>query len=238
MMEKKALYEGKAKIMYATENPDELLVYYKDDATAGNGAKKGTISDKGIMNNKMTAFFFDLLAKNGIEHHYISMPSDREMLVKKLDIVPLEVIIRNVAAGSLAQRLGLEEGVKMKMPVIEFCYKNDDLGDPMVNRYHILAMELATASELDEIEKVSLKINDILVKFLKEKKVDLIDFKLEFGRDKNGKIILADEISPDNCRFWDSDTHEKLDKDRFRRDLGNVEDAYKEMLKRLTGEER
>ncbi len=237
-MEKKALYEGKAKIMYATENPDELLVYYKDDATAGNGAKKGTISDKGIMNNKMTAFFFDLLAKNGIEHHYISMPSDREMLVKKLDIVPLEVIIRNVAAGSLAQRLGLEEGVKMKMPVIEFCYKNDDLGDPMVNRYHILAMELATASELDEIEKVSLKINDILVKFLKEKKVDLIDFKLEFGRDKNGKIILADEISPDNCRFWDSDTHEKLDKDRFRRDLGNVEDAYKEMLKRLTGEER
>ena len=237
-MEKKALYEGKAKIMYATENPDELLVYYKDDATAGNGAKKGTISDKGIMNNKMTAFFFDLLAKNGIEHHYISMPSDREMLVKKLDIVPLEVIIRNVAAGSLAQRLGLEEGVKMKMPVIEFCYKNDDLGDPMVNRYHILAMELATAAELDEIEKVSLKINDILVKFLKEKKVDLIDFKLEFGRDKNGKIILADEISPDNCRFWDSDTHEKLDKDRFRRDLGNVEDAYKEMLKRLTGEER
>ncbi len=237
-MEKKALYEGKAKIMYATENPDELLVYYKDDATAGNGAKKGTISDKGIMNNKMTAFFFDLLAKNGIEHHYISMPSDREMLVKKLDIVPLEVIIRNVAAGSLAQRLGLEEGVKMKMPVIEFCYKNDDLGDPMVNRYHILAMDLATAAELDEIEKVSLKINDILVKFLKEKKVDLIDFKLEFGRDKNGKIILADEISPDNCRFWDSDTHEKLDKDRFRRDLGNVEDAYKEMLKRLTGEER
>ena len=237
-MEKKALYEGKAKIMYATEQPDELLVYYKDDATAGNGAKKGTISDKGNMNNKMTAFFFDLLAKHGIEHHYISMPSEREMLVKKLEIIPLEVIIRNVAAGSLAQRLGLEEGVRMKMPVIEFCYKNDDLGDPMVNRYHILAMELATAEELDEIERVSLKINEILVKFLKEKKVDLIDFKLEFGRDKAGKVILADEISPDNCRFWDSDTHEKLDKDRFRRDLGNVEDAYKEMLKRLTGEER
>jgi len=235
---KKALYEGKAKIMYATEQPDELLVYYKDDATAGNGAKKGTISDKGIMNNKMTAFFFDLLAKHGIEHHYISMPSEREMLVKKLEIIPLEVIICNVAAGSLAQRLGLEEGVRMKMPVIEFCYKNDDLGDPMVNRYHILAMELATAEELDEIERVSLKINEILVKFLKEKKVDLIDFKLEFGRDKAGKVILADEISPDNCRFWDSDTHEKLDKDRFRRDLGNVEDAYKEMLKRLTGEER
>ena len=237
-MEKKALYEGKAKIMYATENPDELLVYYKDDATAGNGAKKGTIVGKGIMNNKMTAFFFDLLAKHGIEHHYISMPSEREMLVKKLDIIPLEVIIRNVAAGSLAQRLGLEEGTPMKMPIIEFCYKNDDLGDPMVNRYHILAMELASEAELAEIERASLKINEILVKFLKEKKVDLIDFKLEFGRDKNGKVILADEISPDNCRFWDSDTHEKLDKDRFRRDLGNVEDAYKEMLKRLTGEER
>ena len=237
-MEKKALYEGKAKIMYATENPEELLVYYKDDATAGNGAKKGTIVGKGIMNNKMTAFFFDLLAKHGIEHHYISMPSEREMLVKKLDIIPLEVIIRNVAAGSLAQRLGLEEGTPMKMPIIEFCYKNDDLGDPMVNRYHILAMELASEAELAEIERASLKINEILVKFLKEKKVDLIDFKLEFGRDKNGKVILADEISPDNCRFWDSDTHEKLDKDRFRRDLGNVEDAYKEMLKRLTGEER
>ena len=237
-MEKKALYEGKAKIMYATENPEELLVYYKDDATAGNGAKKGTIVGKGIMNNKMTAFFFDLLAKHGIAHHYLSMPSEREMLVKKLEIIPLEVIIRNVAAGSLAQRLGLEEGVPMKRPVIEFCYKNDDLGDPMVNRYHILAMDLATEKELDEIERVSLKINEILAKFLKEKKVDLIDFKLEFGRDKAGKVILADEISPDNCRFWDSDTHEKLDKDRFRRDLGNVEDAYKEMLKRLTGEER
>ena len=237
-MEKKALYEGKAKIMYATEHPEELLVYYKDDATAGNGAKKGTIAGKGIMNNKMTAFFFDLLAKHGIEHHYLSMPSEREMLVKKLEIIPLEVIIRNVAAGSLAKRLGLEEGVPMKMPIIEFCYKNDDLGDPMVNRYHILAVDLATEAELDEIERVSLKINEILVKFLKEKKVDLIDFKLEFGRDKDGKVILADEISPDNCRFWDSDTHEKLDKDRFRRDLGNVEDAYKEMLKRLTGEER
>ena len=235
-MEKKALYEGKAKIMYATENPDELLVYYKDDATAGNGAKKGTIADKGIMNNKMTAFFFDLLAKNGISHHYISMPSEREMLVKKLDIIPLEVIIRNVAAGSLAERLGMEEGTVLPTPVIEFCYKNDDLGDPMINRYHIRAMKLATDAEVDEIEKTSLKINDILKKFLKEKKVDLIDFKLEFGRDKDGKVILGDEISPDNCRFWDSDTHEKLAKDRFRRDMGNVEDAYKEMLKRLTGE--
>lgn len=235
-MEKKVLYEGKAKIMYETENPDELLVYYKDDATAGNGAKKGTIADKGIMNNKMSAFFFDLLAKEGIKHHYINMPSEREMLVKKLDIIPLEVIVRNVAAGSLAARLGLEEGTKMPIPIIEFCYKNDELGDPMVNRYHILAIKLATDDEITEIQNISLKINDILVKFLKSKKVDLIDFKLEFGRDKDGKVILADEISPDNCRFWDSDTHEKLDKDRFRRDLGGVEDAYKEMLKRLTGE--
>ena len=236
MERKEALYEGKAKIIYATDNPNEYLVYYKDDATAGNGAKRGTIVGKGIMNNKMSAFFFDLLAKEGIAHHYISRPSGREMIVKKLTIIPLEVIIRNVAAGSLAKRLGLEEGVPMPFPVIEYCYKNDDLGDPMLNRYHIRAMKIATDAELDEIERMSLKINDILTKFLKSKKVDLIDFKLEFGRDADGKIILADEISPDNCRFWDSDTKEKLDKDRFRRDLGNVEDAYKEMLHRLTGE--
>ena len=238
MEKKEALYEGKAKIMYATDNPDQLLVYYKDDATAGNGAKKGTIVDKGIMNNKITMFFFDLLAKEGIEHHVISMPSDREMIVKKLDIIPLEVIIRNVAAGSLAKRLGLEEGTPMSMPIIELCYKNDDLGDPMINNYHVLACKLATKEELAQIEAMSLKINDILVKYLKTKNIDLIDFKLEFGRDKDGKVILADELSPDNCRFWDTETHEKLDKDRFRRDLGNVEDAYKEILRRLTGEGR
>ena len=232
----KQIYEGKAKILYETSNPDELLVYYKDDATAGNGAKKGTIVDKGIMNNKMTAFFFDLLAKHGIKHHYISMPSDREMIVQKLQIVPLEVIVRNVAAGSLAKRLGLEEGVPMKRTVLEFCYKNDELGDPMLNRYHILAMDIATESELDEIARISFEVNDILTKFLKDRGVDLIDFKLEFGRNSKGEIILADEISPDNCRFWDSKTKEKLDKDRFRRDLGGVEDAYKEMLHRLTGE--
>ena len=232
----KQIYEGKAKILYETSNPDELLVYYKDDATAGNGAKKGTIVDKGIMNNKMTAFFFDLLAKHGIKHHYISMPSDREMIVQKLQIVPLEVIVRNVAAGSLAKRLGLEEGVPMKHTVLEFCYKNDELGDPMLNRYHILAMDIATESELDEIARISFEVNDILTKFLKDRGVDLIDFKLEFGRNSKGEIILADEISPDNCRFWDSKTKEKLDKDRFRRDLGGVEDAYKEMLHRLTGE--
>lgn len=232
----KQIYEGKAKILYETSNPEELLVYYKDDATAGNGAKKGTIVDKGIMNNKMTAFFFDLLAKHGIKHHYLSMPSEREMIVQKLQIVPLEVIVRNVAAGSLAKRLGLEEGVPMKRTVLEFCYKNDDLGDPMLNRYHILAMDLATESELDEIARVSFEVNEILKKFLADRGVDLIDFKLEFGRNSKGEIILADEISPDNCRFWDSKTKEKLDKDRFRRDLGGVEDAYKEMLHRLTGE--
>lgn len=236
MERKEALYEGKAKIIYATEKPNEYLVYYKDDATAGNGAKRGTITDKGIMNNKMTAFFFDLLAKEGIAHHYVSMPSDREMIVKKLNMIPLEVIVRNVAAGSLAKRLGLEEGVPMPMPIIEYCYKNDDLGDPMLNRYHIRAINIATDAELDEIERISLKVNDVLTKFLKKKHVDLIDFKLEFGKDAEGKIILADEISPDNCRFWDSGTKEKLDKDRFRRDLGGVEDAYKEMLHRLTGE--
>ena len=236
MERKEALYEGKAKIIYATEKPNEYLVYYNDDATAGNGAKRGTITDKGIMNNKMTAFFFDLLAKEGIAHHYVSMPSDREMIVKKLNMIPLEVIVRNVAAGSLAKRLGLEEGVPMPMPIIEYCYKNDDLGDPMLNRYHIRAINIATDAELDEIERISLKVNDVLTKFLKKKHVDLIDFKLEFGKDAEGKIILADEISPDNCRFWDSDTKEKLDKDRFRRDLGGVEDAYKEMLHRLTGE--
>lgn len=235
-MDKKVLYEGKAKILYSTDNPDEILEYYKDDATAGNGAKKGTIIDKGIMNNKITMFFFDLLAKEGIANHVIKLVSDREVLVKKLDIIPLEVIIRNVAAGSLAQRLGLEEGTPMSMPIIEMCYKNDDLGDPMVNRYHILACKMATAEELEEIESQALKINEIMTKFLKTKNIDLIDFKLEFGRDKQGNVILADEISPDNCRFWDSDTHEKLDKDRFRRDLGNVEDAYKEILRRLTGE--
>ena len=235
MEKKEALYEGKAKIMYATDKAEELICYYKDDATAGNGAKKGTIADKGVMNNKMTAFFFDLLQKEGIKHHYIKVLSPREALVKRLTIVPLEVIVRNVAAGSLAKRLGLSEGTPLKMPVIEYCLKDDALGDPMVNRYHILALEVATTAELDEIEKISLKVNGILQKFLKGKNVDLIDFKLEFGR-SDGGIILADEISPDNCRFWDSTTHEKLDKDRFRRDMGGEREAYQEMLRRLTGE--
>lgn len=237
MEKKEALYEGKAKIIYATDKADELLVYYKDDATAGNGAKKGTIADKGIMNNKMTAFFFELLEKQGIKTHYVSMPSDREMLVKKLDMIPLEVVMRNVAAGSLAERLGLEEGTVLSTPIVELYYKSDKLGDPMLNHYHIQAVGLATPEEVAKVEELGLKVNTILKDFLKEKKVDLIDFKLEFGR-YNGEVVLGDEISPDNCRFWDSDTHEKLDKDRFRRDLGNVEGAYKEMLRRLTGEER
>ncbi len=232
----KQIYEGKAKILYETDKPDELLVYYKDDATAGNGAKKGTIVDKGIMNNKMTKFFFDLLEKHGIKHHCLKMLSDREMLVQRLKIIPLEVIVRNVAAGSLSKRLGLPEGTPMKKTVLEYCYKNDELGDPMLNQYHIFAMDIATESELDQIAEMSFKINDILKKFLAERNVDLIDFKLEFGKNSAGEIILADEISPDNCRFWDSTTKEKLDKDRFRRDLGGVEDAYKEMLHRLTGE--
>ena len=236
-MEKKALYEGKAKLMYATENPDELLVYYKDDATAGNGAKKGTILEKGIMNNKISAFFFNLLTKEGIKNHYISMPSDREMLVKNLDIIPIEVVMRNVAAGSLATRLGLKEGTKMSQPIVELYYKSDELNDPMINHFHIKAMGIASQAEIDVIEAAGLKVNEILVKYLATKKSELIDFKLEFGRHK-GEIILGDEISPDNCRFWDSETHEKLDKDRFRRDLGNVEDAYKEILHRLTGEVR
>ncbi|BEU87621.1 phosphoribosylaminoimidazolesuccinocarboxamide synthase [Selenomonas sp. TAMA-11512] len=237
-MSKKLLYEGKAKIIYETENPDELLVYYKDDATAGNGAKKGTIVDKGIMNNKITTFFFDLLAKKGIEHHYLKVLSDREVLVRKLEIIPLEVVVRNIAAGSLAARLGLKEGTPMKCPIVELYYKNDDLNDPMINHYHIKAMEMASEAEIKTVEEAALRVNEILVDYLKTKDITLVDFKLEYGRDGNGKIILADEISPDNCRFWDSNTNEKLDKDRFRRDMGNVEDAYKEILKRLTGEVR
>lgn len=237
MEKKEALYEGKAKILYAAEKENELLVYYKDDATAGNGVKKGTIADKGIMNNKMTAFFFEMLAKEGIETHYVSMPSDREMIVKKLDMIPLEVVLRNVAAGSLATRLGFAEGTPLERPIVEFYYKSDPLGDPMLNHHHIQILKLATPEEVAELERLGLRINEILTKFLREKKVDLIDFKLEFGRFE-GRILLGDEISPDNCRFWDSETHEKLDKDRFRRDLGDVESAYKEMLRRLTGEER
>ncbi len=230
------LYEGKAKKVYATTDENLCIVSYKDDATAFNGLKKGTIMGKGAINNRVTNFLMQMLEKQGIPTHYVEELNDRETVVKKVSIVPLEVIVRNIAAGSLAKRLGLEEGYKMKKTVLEFSYKDDDLGDPMVNDYHILAMEYATEAELDQIKAYALKINEILSAYLKEANIELIDFKLEFGKTADGTIVLADEISPDTCRFWDTVTHEKLDKDRFRRDLGGVEDAYQEVLKRLLGE--
>lgn len=230
------LYEGKAKKVFATQNPDLCIVSYKDDATAFNGAKKGTILGKGAINNRVTNHLMGLLEKNGIPTHLVKELSDRETLVKKVTIVPLEVIVRNIAAGSLATRLGLAEGTRMKKTVLEFSYKNDELGDPMVNDYHIFAMEFATPEELKIITEYALKINRILGDYLKHVNIELIDFKLEFGKTSDGTIVLADEISPDTCRFWDSVSGEKLDKDRFRRDLGGVEDAYQEVLKRLLGE--
>lgn len=230
------MYEGKAKKVFATENPDYCIVSYKDDATAFNGLKKGTILGKGAINNRVTNHLMRLLEKNGVPTHLVEELNDRETLVKKVSIVPLEVIVRNIAAGSLSKRLGIPEGVKMKQTVLEYCYKDDDLGDPMVNDYHILAMEWATREELDLIAAYSFKINEVLTEYLKEAGIELIDFKLEFGKTKEGQIVLADEISPDTCRFWDITTHEKLDKDRFRRDLGGVEDAYQEILRRLLGE--
>ncbi|HWR09046.1 phosphoribosylaminoimidazolesuccinocarboxamide synthase [Sporomusa sp.] len=234
-MNQKPMYEGKAKQVFATENPDELLVYFKDDATAFNGEKRGTIGNKGVFNNKISTFFFNLLGEKGIPHHFVRMLNDREMLVKKLDILPVEVVVRNVAAGSLAKRIGWEEGRKLPTTIIELYYKDDALGDPLINNYHIKALGLATPEQVETMEKYALRINEILAAFLKDKQVELIDFKLEFGVHK-GEVLLGDEISPDTCRFWDSETGQKLDKDRFRRDLGNVEEAYKEVLKRLTGE--
>lgn len=229
------LYEGKAKQVFETENPKEYLVHYKDDATAFNGEKKGTIHDKGVLNNKISSFFFELLTKEGVPNHFIKRLNDRDQLVKKIQILPLEVIVRNIVAGSLSKRLGIEEGTPCKRPILEFCYKNDDLGDPFVNEDQILALDWATEEQLALIRQYAMKVNDVLKAFLADKKVTLVDFKLEFGV-HNGEVLLGDEISPDTCRFWDSETNEKLDKDRFRRDLGNVEDAYKEMLFRLTGE--
>lgn len=230
------LYEGKAKKVFATNDENLCIVSYKDDATAFNGLKKGTIMGKGAINNRVTNHLMKLLEKNGIPTHFVEELSDRETVVKKVSIVPLEVIVRNIAAGSLAKRLGLDEGTKMSRTVLEFCYKDDALGDPMVNDYHILAMGFATQEELKLISDYSLKINKILSDYLKDVNIELIDFKLEFGKTSDGTIVLADEISPDTCRFWDSTTGEKLDKDRFRRDLGGVEDAYNEILKRLLGE--
>lgn len=235
-MEKKALlYEGKAKRVYTTEDDNLLIVSYKDDATAFNGVKKGTIEAKGVVNNKLSNFLMQMLEEKGIPTHYVKELNDRETLVKKVTIVPLEVIVRNIAAGSLSKRLGLEEGYKLSQTVLEYCYKDDALGDPMINDYHIYAMDLATKDELETISDYAFRINAALADYLKQAKIELIDFKIEFGRTTDGTIILADEISPDTCRFWDSETNEKLDKDRFRRDLGNVEEAYQEVMSRLLG---
>jgi phosphoribosylaminoimidazole-succinocarboxamide synthase len=230
--QKKKLYEGKAKIVYATSDKDLVIQHFKDDATAFNALKRGTIEGKGVVNNKMSSTLFELLGKKGISTHWVARLNDRDMLVKKLDIVKVEVVVRNVYAGSLAKRLGVEEGVPLKSPILEFYYKDDALGDPLVNEYHIAALKLATPRELKQIADLALKVNKVLKPFFDRKGVILVDFKLEFGRHK-GKIILGDEISPDTCRFWDKKTREKLDKDRFRRDLGNVEGAYQEMLKRV-----
>ncbi len=233
MQKTELMYEGKAKKVYATEDPNYCIVSYKDDATAFNGLKKGTIVGKGVVNNRMSNYMFQMLEKEGIPTHFVEEIDDRDTVVKKVEIVPLEVIMRNKAAGSLAKRLGLEEGTELRCPVLEFCYKNDELGDPMVNEYHILAAGFATREEIDTISAMSLKINELLCKFFLSVNIELIDFKLEFGRLPDGTIILADEISPDTCRFWDVNTHEKLDKDRFRRDMGGVEEAYAEVMKRI-----
>lgn len=230
------LYEGKAKKVYTTEDPELYIVDYKDDATAFNGLKKGTILGKGAINNRVTNHLMKMLESKGIPTHFVERLSDRETVVKKVKIVPLEVIIRNIAAGSMSKRLGIEEGKVLPVTVLEYSYKNDDLGDPLINDYHALAMELCTREELDQIANYALKINEILKEYFKEVNVDLVDFKLEFGKLSDGTIVLADEISPDTCRFWDATTHEKLDKDRFRRDMDNVDAGYHEILKRLLGE--
>ena len=236
IVKQEQLYEGKAKKVYATNDPDIVIVDYKDDATAFNGEKKGTISGKGVVNNRMTNFMFKMLEKEGVPTHLVEEISDRETIVKKVSIVPLEVIVRNVAAGSFSKRMGVEEGRQLLTPILEFSYKNDDLGDPFINDYYALALGLATKEEIDTITKYAFKVNEFMLKFFKGLNIDLIDFKIEFGKTSDGTIILADEISPDTCRFWDSTTHEKLDKDRFRRDMGGVEEAYQEIMKRLMGE--
>ena len=227
------LYEGKAKKVYATDDPELVIVSYKDDATALDGLKKGTVAGKGVVNNKMSNFLCRLLESRGVKTHYVEELSDRETLVKKVSIVPLEVIIRNISAGSFAKRYGVAEGIVFKSPTIEFSYKNDDLHDPLINSYHALALGLATEEEINTIKETAFKINGILKEYFLTLNVKLVDFKLEFGRTSDGTVILADEISPDTCRFWDADTNEKLDKDRFRRDMGGVEEAYAEMMKRV-----
>lgn len=236
MEKQQQLYEGKAKKVYATENPDLVIVSYKDDATAGNGAKRGTIAGKGVINNRMSNFLMQILQKEGVPSHFVEELNDRETLVKKVKILPLEVIIRNISAGSFAKRYGVEEGIVFAEPTIEFSYKNDDLGDPLLNDYHAVALGLATWSEIDLVKKIAFKVNEVLKAYFRKLNVTLVDFKIELGKTSSGEIVLADEISPDTCRFWDSTTGEKLDKDRFRRDLGGVEGAYQEMMRRLMGE--
>lgn len=235
-MEKMAqVYEGKAKKVFATNDENLFIVSYKDDATAFNGLKKGQIAGKGAVNNRMSNMLMQMLEKHGVPTHYVEELNDRETVVKKVSIVPLEVIIRNVSAGSFSKRCGVEEGVVFDEPTIEFSYKNDDLGDPLINAYHAIALKLATRDEIETIKSMAFKINEVLKEYFKSIGVNLIDFKLEFGRLSDGTIVLADEISPDTCRFWDSETNEKLDKDRFRRDMGGVEDAYNEMMNRVLG---
>ena len=231
------LYEGKAKKVFATEDPNLVIVDYKDDATAGDGAKKGTIRGKGVVNNKLSNNLMKMLAEQGVPTHFVEELSDRETLVKKVQIVPLEVIVRNVAAGSFSKRYGVAEGTVFKAPTLEFSYKNDDLHDPLINHYHALALELATQEEIDTISAYAFKVNEILSKYLLQFNIRLIDFKLEFGKTSDGTIVLADEISPDTCRLWDEQTHEKLDKDRFRRDMGGAEEAYEEVMRRLMGDQ-
>ncbi len=235
MQKLEKIYEGKAKILYTTEDPTLLIQYFKDDATAFNAQKKGTIDQKGVMNNRIATKIFEHLKVNGIDSHFVELLNDREMLVRRVAIVPLEVIIRNRAAGSLCRLLGLAEGTKLACPTLEFCYKDDALGDPQINEYHIRALQWATDEEVRHIKELAFKINDILKKFFLALKIELIDFKLEFGRVPQG-IILADEISPDTCRLWEVGTGNKLDKDRFRRDLGNIEEAYQEVLRRVSSQ--
>ena len=236
-MKLEQLYEGKAKKVFATSDPNVVIVSYKDDATAFNGLKKGTITGKGAINNRMTNNLMRRLEEKGVPTHYVEELSDRETAVKKVSIVPLEVIIRNISAGSFAKRYGVEEGIVFDAPTIEFSYKNDDLGDPLMNSYHALALKLATQEEIDLIKKYAFAVNDLLRGFMKEIGIDLVDFKLEFGKTSDGTIVLADEISPDTCRLWDEQTHEKLDKDRFRRDMGGAEEAYEEVMRRLMGDQ-
>ena len=227
------LYEGKAKKIFSTENDNEFVVYYKDDATAFNGEKKAEISSKGILNNKISTIMFEELAKEGIESHFIKSLSDREMLVKKVEILPLEVIVRNITAGSFCKRYGVEEGIVLDQPIFEMSYKNDEFGDPLLNDDHAVALKLAIREEIEFLRTQTLKINEIMKKFFLKMDLKLVDFKLEFGKDVDGNIILADEISPDTCRLWDVNTNEKLDKDRFRRDLGDLVEGYEEVLARL-----